>query len=41
MMLADSSEANEEYAYIVVRKADTGAVDALDVYIAENRATYG
>lgn len=40
MMSADGSEANEQYAYIV-RKADTGLVEALNAYITENHAAYG
>jgi len=40
MMWADGSESDETYSY-VVRKADTGLVEALNAYIAENRATYG
>jgi ABC-type amino acid transport substrate-binding protein len=40
MMSADGSEGNEKYAY-VVRKADTGLVEALNAYIAANRNTYG
>jgi ABC-type amino acid transport substrate-binding protein len=40
MMSADGSEADEVYAYIV-RKANTGLVEALNAYIAANRNTYG
>jgi ABC-type amino acid transport substrate-binding protein len=40
MMSEGGSEANEQYAYIV-READAGLVEALNAYIAENRATYG
>jgi len=40
MMAADGSEKSETYSYVVL-KADTGLIEALNAYIAENRGTYG